>query len=134
MKHHTLLLTVVIANIIITSLHYTDNALFVDIYPEPQWFTTSGVFITWAIMTAIAIISYWLYSKKNYWLSYVALIIYSITGLSSPAHYLYGAMSEFSVKMHFLIWTDFLAGISVIGFIIWSGLVKKEWQREKTYS
>jgi hypothetical protein len=124
-----ILLAIVAANMIITSLHYTDNALFVDLYPEPEWFTTSGVFVTWGIMTTIALVSYWLYSQQKYWLSYLTLAIYSTTGLSSPAHYLYGAMSNFSFKMHFLIWSDFIVGLSVIGFIIWSGLAQKEWQQ-----
>lgn len=125
-----ILLAIIISNIIITSLHYTDNALFVDVYPQPEWITTSGVFTTWGIMTVIALISYWLYLRKNYWLSYLALIIYSTTGLSSPTHYLYGTMIEFSTKMHFLIWSDFIVGVLVIGFIIWSSLVKREWQQD----
>jgi hypothetical protein len=97
-------------------------------YPEPEWITTSGIFITWGIMTVIALISYGLYLQKNYWLSYLALIIYSTTGLSSPTHYFYGMMPEFSFKMHFLIWSDFIVGLLVIGFIIWSSLLKREWQ------
>jgi hypothetical protein len=123
-----ILLAIIVINIAITSLHYTDNALFVDMYPEPEWITTSGIFITWGIMTVIALISYGLYLQKNYWLSYLALIIYSTTGLSSPTHYFYGMMPEFSFKMHFLIWSDFIVGLLVIGFIIWSSLLKREWQ------
>jgi hypothetical protein len=96
-----LLLAVIVINIIITSFHYTDNALFVNMYPEPEWFTTSGVFMTWGIMTIIALIAYWLYIQKNYLFSYIALIIYSTTGLSSPIHYLYGMMPDFSVKMNY---------------------------------
>ena len=128
-----ILLGVIITNFVITSMHYTDNALFVNVYPEPEWITTSGVFITWGIMSAISLIGYWLYCQKNYLLSYCTLVIYSVTGLSSPTHYFYGMMSEFSLKMHLLIWTDFIAGLTVIGFIIWSGLIKKEWQKENTY-
>lgn len=123
-----ILLAILAINIAITSLHYTDNALFVDVYPEPNWITTSGVFITWGIMTVIALISYWLYLQKNYWLSYLALVIYSITGLSSPTHYFYGTMPEFSLKMHFLIWSDFIVGLLIVGFIMWSSLLKREWQ------
>jgi hypothetical protein len=32
----TWLLSILILNIAITSLHYTDNAIFVNQYPEPQ--------------------------------------------------------------------------------------------------
>ncbi len=127
--NNRILLGILVTNIIITSLHYTDNALFVDLYPEPQWITTSGVFTTWSIMTAIALISYGFYCQQKYWLSYLTLAIYSITGLSSPTHYFYGAMSNFSLKMHLFIWSDFIVGLSVIGFIIWSALAQKEWQQ-----
>jgi hypothetical protein len=124
----TWLLSILIFSIVITSIHYTDNAIFVREYPEPEWFTTSGVLITWVVMTAIAIICYWLYSRQNYWLSYFMLGVYAGTGLSSPAHYFYGELSRFSVKMHLLIWTDVFAGLSVVAFITWSLLIAQEWR------
>ena len=131
-KHsQTWLLAVLIFSIAITSIHYTDNAIFVNEYPEPEWFTTSGVFITWIVMTAIGIMSYWLYSQQLFWLSYLFLGIYAGTGLSSPAHYLYGAISQFSLKMHALIWTDVIAGLSVVAFIVWSLLIAQEWRQKK---
>jgi hypothetical protein len=129
-SHQKVLLFVLLFSIIGTSLHYTDNAIFVDKYPEPQWFTTAGVFVTWGVMTLIAIASYWLYSKGKLWTSYLFLLIYSTTGLSSPAHYFYGNMSAFSLKMHALIWSDVLSGTLVLGFIIWSALWLKEWRKE----
>jgi hypothetical protein len=122
------LLFILILNIAITSLHYTDNAIFVNQYPEPQWFTTSGVLITWIVMTQIGIISFWLYSRQKFWLSYFLLAIYASTGLSSPAHYFYGELSRFSVKMHTLIWTDLIAGLSVVAFLTWSLLIAQEWR------
>lgn len=128
LQSKTWLLSILIFNIAITSMHYTDNAIFVKDYPEPSWITTSGVFISWGIMTWIAIISYWLYAKQNFWLSYLFLSIYSITGLSSPVHYLYGELSQFSLKMHASIWSDALAGLLVLGFIIWSGLIARQWR------
>jgi hypothetical protein len=35
-RHNRLLLSILILNIAITSAHYTDNAIFVDQYPEPE--------------------------------------------------------------------------------------------------
>ena len=125
----TWLLSILIFNIAITSMHYTDNAIFLEDYPEPSWITTSGVFISWGIMTSIAIISYWLYAKQNFWSSYLFLSIYSITGLSSPTHYLYGELSQFSVKMHAFIWSDAIAGLLVVGFVTWSILIARQWRR-----
>jgi hypothetical protein len=126
--NNRILLGIIVTNIIITIFHYADNALFVELYPEPEWITTSGVLITWGIMTAIASVSYWLYCQQKYWLSYSTLAVYSLTGLSSPIHYLYGDISNFSIKMDLLIWSDFIVGLSAIVFIAWSGLVKKEWK------
>ena len=127
----TWLLITLIFNIAITSIHYTDNAIFVNDYPEPEWITTSGVFISWGIMTCISAIAYWLYSKQYFWLSYLFLSIYSITGLSSPSHYFFGAFSQFSLKMHTFIWFDAIAGLSVVVFIVWSSLIAREWRVEK---
>ena len=130
-KHKNWLLAILIFSIIITSIHYTDNAIFVREYPEPQWFTTSGVFITWVVMTLIGIVSYWLYSQQYFWLSYFLLGMYAGTGLSSPAHYFYGELSQFSIKMHFLIWIDVVAGSSVVAFIIWSALIAQQWRNSE---
>lgn len=127
-KNQALLLLFLIASIVSTNLHYTDNATFITNYPEPDWITVSGIYITWATLTIIGIIGYWLYTQDKIWLSYLCLSIYSITGLSSPAHYFYGAMSNFSVKMHALIWLDFVTGAFIVGFVLFSGILLREWQ------
>ena len=132
MNGKTGLQIILVLNIIITSLHYTDNALYVDLYPEPEWISTSGVFLTWGVMTAIGILGYWLYGKQKYWLSYLLLGIYAGTGLSSTAHYFYGALSQFSFKMHTFIWSDAIAGSLVVGFLVWSVLIAQQWRTTQT--
>lgn len=127
-KNQALLLLFLIVSIVSTNLHYTDNATFITNYPEPDWITVSGIYITWIALTIIGIIGYWLYTQAKLWLSYLCLSIYSITGLSSPAHYFYGAMSNFSAKMHAFIWLDFLTGASILGFVLFSGILLREWQ------
>ena len=54
--------------------------------------------------------------------------MYAGTGLSSPAHYFYGDLSQFSVKMHAFIWIDVIAGLSVVAFLVWSLLIAQEWR------
>lgn len=129
-NHRTLLLLFLLASIISTSFHYTDNAIFIENYPEPVWITVFGIYTTWIVMTIIGIVGYWLYTQEKLWISYLCLCTYSVTGLSSPAHYFYGAMSNFSTKMHALIWLDLLTGAFVLGFVIWSGFLLREWQPE----
>lgn len=118
MKNLNLLLAIVIFSIIITSIHYTDNAIFIDRYPEPKWITATGVYLTWGAMSLLGIVGCWLYSQGKQWWSCFCLGIYSLTGLSSLSHYFYGEMSKFSPKMHAFIWFDFVAGALVIGFVL----------------
>ena len=127
-QNKTWLLAILILNIVITSIHYADNAIFVRQYPEPEWITTSGIFTTWIVMTLIGIVGYWFYSKQNYWLSYLQLGAYAGTGLSSSAHYFYGELSQFSPKMHAFIWLDIIAGLAVVAFLTRSFLIDQEWR------
>jgi hypothetical protein len=132
-KPQSLLLCLLIASIISTGIHFTDNFLFYQKYPQPEWITLDLIYISWVILTFFGLVGYWLYRVGgNLGVAYVCLCIYSLTGLSSLGHYLYGAMSEFSVKMHLFIWTDALTGMAVLGFVFWSGLFLKEWSRDST--
>jgi hypothetical protein len=129
-KSQFFLLSLLITNVVITIFHYTDNAIFIDKYPAPEWLSNSyTVYMAWFVLTLIGVVGYLLYRRGMLRTAYLFLAIYSLTGLFSPGHYLYGELSKFSLKMHTLIWFDFIAGLSIIGFIIWSGLVLKEWQK-----
>lgn len=73
-----------------------------------------------------------MYRIQKYWLAYLCLVIYSFCGIDSLGHYFYGAMSDFSVKMHLLIFADGLTGLAVLGFTFWLGLILKEQIKEST--
>ncbi|MGK7952206.1 MAG: hypothetical protein AB4368_26335 [Xenococcaceae cyanobacterium] len=126
-SNQTLLLLFLIASIVSTNLHYTDNATFIQNYPEPDWITVSDIYATWIGMTFMGILG----TQGQFWISYFCLTLYSFTGLSSPAHYFYGALSDFSIKMHALIWLDLLTGAFVLSFVVWSGFILREWQPEE---
>lgn len=125
-----LLKILLIACIVSTAIHFADNYLYIEKYPQPEWISAPSIYISWLIWTVIGITGYWLYRSQKYWLAYLCLIIYSFCGIDSLGHYFYGAMSDFSVKMHVLILTDGLTGLAVLGFTFWSGLILKEQFRE----
>lgn len=128
-KHpQQILLAIIILNLISTWLHYTDNALFLSQYPGPEWFTSIGVLATVIVMTPVGLMGYWLYTHRSFWLAYLLLGIYSITSVSSPGHYLFPIVIPMSLKMHSLIWLDAIAGVSLIGFLLWSCTVAQEWR------
>jgi hypothetical protein len=115
-----------VASVASTALHFTDNYLYFEHYPQPDWITPFGVIRSWLIWTAFGMAGYWLYKNQRLWPAYICFVIYATCGLSSLAHYLYGALPEFSLKMHLFILTDGLAGASILGFVIWSGLRQKK--------
>jgi hypothetical protein len=127
-RQQKILMVIITINLVSTVLHYTDNALFLDQYPGPSWFTTPGVFATLIVMTPVGLLGYWLYTKRAFLLSYLALGLYSITSISSPGHYLFPMMHQMSLKMHGLIWSDALSGLSLIIFILWSSAISQEWR------
>jgi hypothetical protein len=123
-----ILLAILALNLISTWLHYTDNALFLNQYPGPDWFTPIGVLVTVIMMTPVGLFGYWLYTKRSFWLAYLLLGAYSVTSVSSPGHYLFPMITPMSIKMHGLIWLDAVSGLSLIGFLLWSCAVVQEWR------
>ena len=121
-----LLKMVLVASAIVTAIHFTDNYLYFDQYPQPTWITPPGVPRAWLIWTAFAVAGYWLYKNQRFWPAYFCLLIYSTCGLSSLGHYFYGHMHQFTPKMHLLILADGLVGAAVLGFVIWSAWIQKE--------
>lgn len=119
---------ILFASIISTAIHFTDNYRFIEHYPQPAWITAPSIYQSWIILTITGIIGYWLYRSRQFWFAYPCLSIYSLTGLASPGHYLYGPWSQFSFKMHLFIWTDAITGSAVLGFVAWSFLFLKEWK------
>lgn len=110
-----LLKILLVACIVSTAIHFADNYFYIEQYPQPEWISAPSIYISWLIWTVIGIFGYWLYRSQKYWLAYVCLVIYSFCGIDSLGHYFYGAMSDFSVKMHLLILTDGLTGLAVLG-------------------
>jgi len=122
------LLAVLALNFASTWFHYTDNALFLSQYPGPDWITPSGIFATVAAMTPVGLLGYWLYTRSNFGWAYLILGLYSITSLSSPVHYLYPKVVPMSLKMHGSNLFDAIAGLSLVTFLLWSGLMAQEWR------
>jgi len=125
-KRQNLLKILLIASIVSTAIHFTDNYLYIEHYPQPDWITPASIVRSWIIWTVTGIAGYWLYKNQRFWLSYPCLVYYSFCGLSSLAHYLFGSMAEFSAKMHLFIATDALTGLAILVFTLWSGLILRE--------
>lgn len=125
-KRQLILKSLLIACVVSTAIHFTDNYLYIEQYPQPDWITLPSIYVSWLILTATGIVGYWLYKNQKFWFAYPCLVFYSFCGIDSLGHYLYGAMSEFSPKMHLFIATDGITGSAVLGFTLWSALILRE--------
>lgn len=102
-----------------TLVHYTDNLVNIEDYPQPHWINHAVIPTAWAILTAIGLGGYALFRRGSYTAAGVCLLVYSYTGLSSLGHYSYGPMSEFTTKMHAGIWLDAVTGTAVLVVALW---------------
>ncbi len=114
------LFRILAAGIVLTAVHYTDNYLYFDDYPQPASLRRWQVYTGWLVLTAVGILGYRLYESGHSAAACVCLVVYSYTGASSLGHYLYGSWSEFSAKQHVFILVDGAAGIAVLAFVVWS--------------
>ena len=124
-RHVDVLFRVLLAGVVLTTVHYTDNYLYFDEYPQPGSLQRWHVWAGWLLLTAVGVAGYRLYASGRALPGYVCLVVYSYTGLSSLGHYLYGTLGEFSAKQHFFILVDGVAGASVIAFVVWSVVTQR---------
>lgn len=106
---------VLVASIVVTAFHYTDNYLSIAEYPAPDWINREIIYIAWGLLTLIGIAGYLFYRDGRRLAGGIYLAVYSYTGLSSLGHYLYGSMDDFTTRMHVLVWADGLVGLAVGG-------------------
>ncbi len=119
------LLRVLLAGIVLTVVHYTDNYLYFDEYPQPASLRRWQVYTGWIVLTAVGVLGYRLYRSGYTAPAYVCLVVYSYTGTSSLGHYLYGSWSDFSAKQHVFILVDGATGLAVLAFVAWSMLARR---------
>ncbi|NJK66735.1 MAG: hypothetical protein HC789_15170 [Microcoleus sp. CSU_2_2] len=129
--HQTWLLIGLTINLVATILHYTDNFIFFTNYPAPAGMHPQHIWIAWLILVPFAVIGYIQYAKGNFWVAYSCLCVWALTSVGGIAHYFFGSMSDFSLKMHIFIWFEEVTGLALLGFVFWSCLILREWRKER---
>jgi len=118
---------ILVATVLSSIVHYTDNYIRFDEYPqdEPKLISQPLVAIGWASFTVLAVAGYVLYRRGQWRRAALCLAIYSLSGLISPLHYLSGAWSEFDALQHTFILADAACGAAVLAFAAWAVRAKK---------
>jgi hypothetical protein len=105
-----------------TALHYTHNFIAIDRYPDglvSGAVVQAAILLGWPLLTAIGLLGYRLYTQGRYAQAHACLLAYSFAGLSTLGHFIYGS-PDIPAFFYATIFTDGLAGASVLGFTLWS--------------
>jgi hypothetical protein len=118
------LLNIVFFTAVASSLvHYTDNYLAFDRFPNDgvgPSITADSVWIAWIVFTAFGVAGYVVYRRGQIRQGSALLAVYSISGLIGIGHYTASGMSELAWWRHVHIAADFLCGVAVLTFAVWS--------------
>jgi hypothetical protein len=128
-----LLKAILAVSMLSTAIHYTDNFVQVNRYPGPggSFYTVVRVAIVlgWPLLTAIGLIGYRRYREHRYQEARVCLCVYSLTGLATLGHFAYGN-PQIPPFFYATLFTDTLAGLAVLAFVLWSTNTFEPRQRE----
>jgi hypothetical protein len=106
-------------SILSTAGHYAHNFVEMDSYPGGGPVVQVLIVLSWPLLTAIGLYGYKLYKQGRLRDAHVHLLIYSLTGLITPLHFVYGS-PDIAPFWYATIFTDFLAGASIVAFVGWS--------------
>jgi hypothetical protein len=102
-----------------TAAHYAHNFVEMDSYPGGGPVVQVLIVLSWPLLTAIGLYGYRLYARERFRDAHIHLLIYSLTGLITPLHFMYGS-PDIAAFWYATIFTDFLAGASIVAFVAWS--------------
>lgn len=106
-------------SILSTGAHYAHNFVRMDDYPGGGPGVKVAILLSWPLLTAIAVHGYRLYAAGRYREAHICLLLYAPLGLLTPAHFLYGE-PDIPAFFYATIFTDGIAGLAVVGFVVWS--------------
>ena len=116
-KGFKVLFIIIVINILVTMVHYIDNIIYLDEYPDPEWMTGHIIDAFWFVMTPFSIIGYILLKKRKTTIGAICLYIYSIMSLLVLSHYLIAPIWEISLKINSFILLEALSAVFLISYV-----------------
>ncbi|HVA19500.1 MAG TPA: hypothetical protein VMU55_04940 [Solirubrobacteraceae bacterium] len=116
-----LLRAILAAAILSTAVHYTHNFVEVHRYPGPHGafdtITRVLIVVTWPVLTAIGLLGYRRYTEGRYQEARIGLAIYSVTGIVTLGHFIFGS-PHIPALFYATLFTDALTGLAVLNFAL----------------
>jgi len=114
-------------SILSTGLHYTHNLFEIDSYPEafvPGWAVQVAILVFWPVLTIGGLYAYRLYREGRLPEAHRMLAVYSLTGLTTPLHFLSGN-PDIPAFFYVTIFTDGIAGLAILAFVFASASAER---------
>ena len=114
---------ILVFGVVTTALHFTHNFVAIEEYPQsdliPNWLVRAAIVVSWPIFTLIAVRAYRRYASGDTRGARTGLIAYAAWSLFSLGHFSEGN-PDIPPFFYATIFTDVLAGVLVVAFLIWS--------------
>jgi hypothetical protein len=93
-----------IANLVASALHFGDNMLRFEDYPEPSWITGPHIVdALWLLMAPLLGVGWWLARRGTRRASVGVLWLYGALSMFVLGHYFYASPSELPPRINVLI-------------------------------
>lgn len=100
-----------LATVFSSVLHYADNLVYFDQYPEPPWINRLLIDAFWLLMTPLAWIGYRLLRRGSQHAGTAVLLAYCACNALTLGHYLYAPWHHIAARIHgFILLEALLAG------------------------
>lgn len=112
------LLPALVAYAAASLFHHVHNATCLSAYPNlPAWLTPAGVYLAWALVTAVGVAGY-LVLRRGPALAGLALLgVYAGLGLSGLGHYARAPVAAHSPLMNLSIGCEVLTALVLLGVV-----------------
>ncbi|MBN6034991.1 hypothetical protein [Amycolatopsis sp. 195334CR] len=113
---------VLLGSLLTTGLHYAHNTIRAEDYPpvEGMSLLATRIFVGagWFLFAAFALLAFVAYQRRRYWAANAYLLVFSLSGLASLGHFLFG-VPDIPAFWFATIFTDLLSSLVVWAFVVW---------------
>jgi hypothetical protein len=107
--------------VVVSVVHYTDNSVNFNDYPQPRAVTLPNVVIeAWLAFTAVGVAGYLLFRRRPSDLALVLLAAYSGSGVIGIGHYLVPGATSMPWWRQVHVCLDIACGIAMLSFALWA--------------
>jgi hypothetical protein len=113
------LATAVIAHLVASAVHFTDNAVRFDRYPEPSWLNPPLVAVSWFVLAALAVFGAIQLSAGSAVAGRISLGASAFLAIIGLGHYLLPGAQSMDALQHGSIGVEAVAAVALLVSSFW---------------